>query len=395
MRVLLANSLYPPYSLGGAEVSVRDLATGLAARGCEVDVVATAPTASTDTHDGVRITYLAGLNLFWPFDKHHRSAPMRKLWHAIDIYNPRTVRALAWLLADNPPDVVHTHNLQGLSVSVWKAARNAHLPVVHTTRDYYLTCGRATRWRGRNCTRTCADCLPLCAARRRASSLVDRAIGVSQSIADQHTALGFFPGAPEPDVITTAVSGRGTPASRVPDSDPPVFGYLGRLEPYKGIELLLRSFAERRASDARLLLAGTGPDDYVAKLRQMVAARPEGIEFVGSTSSEELLARIHVLVVPSLWHEPLSRSALEGRAHGIPVIAARRGGLPEVIEDRHSGLLFEPDSPTGLSEAIDRLAADPELRHRLGNNGRQQAQRHHQEAVVREHIDVYEAVLAR
>jgi len=73
-----------------------------------------------------------------------------------------------------------------------------------------------------------------------------------------------------------------------------------------------------------------------------------------------------VLVVPSVWPEPLSLTMLEGMAAGLPVIASRTGGTPEAIQDNQNGLLFDTGDINQLTKAIDTLDGDRPLAHKLG-----------------------------
>src|SRR5262249_31343406 len=151
--------LYPPDVIGGAETVVARLATGLQAAGHEVSVVSTAPRtrAGWSVVDGVRVFRLAPANIYWAGEAPRRPTILKPLWHLLDLWNPATYQRLRKFLAAEKPDVVHTHNLGGLSVSAWSATRAAGVPLVHTLHDHALTCVRAVRMtrRGRLCERQC------------------------------------------------------------------------------------------------------------------------------------------------------------------------------------------------------------------------------------------------
>ncbi len=90
--------------------------------------------------------------------------------------------------------------------------------------------------------------------------------------------------------------------------------------------------------------------------------------FVDRDALPPLLRTADVLVVPSRWAEPSGLTVGEGLATGLPIIASRVGGIPEVLGS--AGILVEPDDAAGLSAALRRLADDPGLRLRLGREGR-------------------------
>jgi glycosyltransferase involved in cell wall biosynthesis len=81
--------------------------------------------------------------------------------------------------------------------------------------------------------------------------------------------------------------------------------------------------------------------------------------------------QVDVVVIPSLWHEAFGRIAIESLAHGIPVIASSRGGLPEIIQDGATGIIVDPHEMGSLARAMSRFSAEPELVSRLGRNGAQ------------------------
>src|SRR5690606_16626503 len=105
-------------------------------------------------------------------------------------------------------------------------------------------------------------------------------------------------------------------------------GYLGTLSKIKGVEWLIEQFQLLNIS-ATLTIAGRGKNEYEEKLKSMVI-HPE-ISFVGYVKSNEFYPMIDVLVVPSLWEEPLGMVAIEALANHLPVIANKRGGLKETV----------------------------------------------------------------
>ncbi len=398
MKVLILNTLYHPHVRGGAERSVQALAEALAAQNTEVVVISTVGPGSLAiaSVNGVRVVYVPLANLYWPFDRVDRSPLQRKLWHLIDAYNPAMKAEVTRLIHQEQPSVIHTNNLQGLSIAAWHAASAARVPILHTLRDYYLTCARCSRYRNRrNCERTCWDCLPFLLVRRQASACVAAAVGLSRSMLDHHHELGFFANASFSTVIPNAYL-PGSVAHRARSTASLLtFGYLGRLVPEKGIELLLDAFGTRRDGGWGLLVAGEGTNSYCQWLRQRHAKleNRDAIRFLGWVDPAEFFTQVDILVVPSLWQEPLSRVILEAFAHGVPVIGSRRGGIPEQIEDGITGLLFDPDDPTALGTVIDRVLQDRTLSGQLGQNALSRTREHAPERVSSKYREVYHAIL--
>jgi glycosyltransferase involved in cell wall biosynthesis len=107
----------------------------------------------------------------------------------------------------------------------------------------------------------------------------------------------------------------------------------------------------------------------------------------------QFFTEIDVLLVPSLWYEPLPRVIQEAYAAGVPIVGSRRGGIPELIEDGVTGLLFDPDVPKTLGAIVDRMLEDQSLGWRLGRNARRRARENAPEYIVKEYQNAYRAVL--
>ena len=157
------------------------------------------------------------------------------------------------------------------------------------------------------------------------------------------------------------------------ESAGPFLGLMGRLVPEKGFGEAIAALHLLRDQwpAARLLLAGPpggAPERaFRAELRRRAAALgcAERVIDLGFVEEVGLLLRaLDLLLVPS-WIEGFGRVAIEGFAAGVPVIAARTGGLIEVIEEEVSGVLVTPRDPVALADAIRRLLRSAELRARL------------------------------
>ena len=129
----------------------------------------------------------------------------------------------------------------------------------------------------------------------------------------------------------------------------------------KGPQTLISVFRGHR--DADLLIVGRGPLE--GRLKKM-AGESRGIRFAGFKSSEELSALYRGargVIIPSECYETFPLVAVESMQHGTPVIARKRGGLPESVEDTGGGLLY--DTPDELSRAVNRLVKDEALYRQL------------------------------
>ncbi|WP_407260217.1 glycosyltransferase [Klebsiella quasipneumoniae] len=152
MKILIFNTLYFPYRVGGAELSVQILAESLAVNGHEVTIMTLheKDEVEKEYENKVEIIRLPLLNRYWVTST-QQSSIKKILWHVQDIYNCRMKKAVSQALINKKFDLVHTNNLCGFSVAVWDWAKSNDIPIVHTARDYYLMNPNSKLYRrGRN-----------------------------------------------------------------------------------------------------------------------------------------------------------------------------------------------------------------------------------------------------
>jgi glycosyltransferase involved in cell wall biosynthesis len=396
-RILLQNNLYHPSVFGGAEKSVQILAEALVREGLRVSVITLGDADEPAGHDigGVKVYRVRLRNLFSPFTRRKRSLPANALWTLLDAYNPFMAGPVGRILRNERFNLVHTNNLIGFSAVVWALARRQGLPVVHTLRDYYLLCRRSSMLRndGRDCAGICPGCRLISRPRRTATRHVTAVIGNSRYILDRHLRAGCFRTAAVQSVIYNAFPPV-PPAGRVPPDQAGQLrvGFLGSIAPHKGIEFLLEAVAPLGDRNVSLRVGGQGLADYEGELRRRYEGR--GVEFMGRVEPAGFFSRIDVLVVPSLWQEPLPRVIFEAYAFGIPVVAAARGGIPEIVEDGRTGILFEPDKPATLSAIIRRLAEEPATVSAMGRQALSRVPGFSPDRLAAEYRAIYESILS-
>lgn len=182
-----------------------------------------------------------------------------------------------------------------------------------------------------------------------------------------------------------------------------VIGYVGRLVPEKGVDVLLRAVAALRSSGlerpVRLQLIGDGPLRKALQALATQLAVDDRVEFLGPQTPAQIadiLHRLDVVVLPSrttpVWKEQLGRALLEAMACGVPVIGSDSGAIPEVVGD--AGLIVPEGDAPALASALARLLASPELRRELGRRGRARAEaRYSQRHLAEQTLAVYRRVL--
>lgn len=396
MRIAVLNQFYAPQRFGGAEVSVQILCEALVARGNEVTVI-TGSFADARQHEiinGVNVRRIKCGNVY-NWDGQTRPAALRAMWHGIDAWNPLAFRRVRGALREVQPDLLHTNNLAGISSSAWGAAENLGVPVAHTLRDYYLLCPRSTMFRGeKNCIEQCVPCKVMTTPKRLAARAVSGVIGISEFVLRKHQQAGLFASAQVSEVIPNPAPLPVREDKRHSNGRGLALGFLGRLEPAKGLEVLLKTLVDHGFCGwSEVIVGGRGSEDYERDLRHRYS--DSRVKFVGHIDPASLFQRVNLLVVPSLWNEPFGRVVIEAYAHGVPVVASNRGGLTELVKDGANGLIFSPDSGGSLKGLLVRLASQAGLLEQLQHGARAAMSRYTPEAVASAYEDVFAMVIDR
>ena len=395
MNVFMINTLYYPIELGGTERVVKSLAESLVRAGHQVAVATASPGggARSEVFNGVTVHYLGVSRFLWPYYPEANPRHLKLIWKGLDTLKTGMVQGLGRLLDREKPDVVHSHNLPGFSVSAWQAAKARGLPLVHNLHDYSLLCARSSMFKsGRNCGRPCGTCRLFSFSKRGPSSLVDAVVGVSRFVLDRHLEHGFFARTRQREVIFSSCEQPGRPPSRAGEARLPLrLGYLGRLQPSKGVEWVLQALQGLSPEPWELRLAGTGGAEYVSDLKRRFAS--PRVHFLGFIRPEALFAEIDLLLVPSLWQEPFGMIIIEAYAHGVPVIAANRGGIPEIVDEGRTGFIFNPESQESLRAAIRHYVEQPLLAARMRSLALEKAKCFSTARMVDSYLSVYERAL--
>ena len=394
MKVVLLNTLYAPNVLGGTERVVQTLAETLLAQGHEPVVICTGTNrgVARERIGDVPVYYVGLQNVYPLLPPDNRRTVAKPIWHAVDTLNVGMMNALGRILDDERPAVVHTHNLTGFSSLAWTAAHDRRIPIVHTLHDYYLLCPRSTMFaNGANCERQHMTCAVYSWPRIKLSSHVSAVVGVSQFVLDRHMSHGVFPHATTFLIGNPCVPNMNCTAPR--DSTPRPFriGYLGRLEPAKGVEHLLRAVEELSTNNWELHLAGRGTKDFERPLHSRFA--DPRIHFRGFVNRDDFLRDIDILAVPSLSHETFGLVAVEAFAAGVPVIASRRGGLSEIVTDGETGAVFEPNQPGELRAVLESFVSEPRRATKMRSRCLERARDFEATAIAKRYEAVYQQVV--
>jgi glycosyltransferase involved in cell wall biosynthesis len=296
------------------------------------------------------------------------------------------------LLETDRPDIVQVQNLYPfISSSVLSACRERGVPIVMRCPNYRLFCptglhlrdgavcelclGPGREW---SCIRhNCEGSLPktLGYAARNAFNRITGTIvdNVDRFLVLSNFQKARFEAGGIPATKLTVVPNV-APVETIAFTDVPASGevvYAGRFSPEKGFGDFLE--AARRLPQVPFAAAGEADD-----MDSLVLSAPRNVRFVGFLKGEQLdqfYAACRIFVCPSRWYEGFPNVVARAMAHGRPVVGARIGVMPEIIEDGANGVLYSPGDATQLATAIQRLWRDRELCQSMGLRGRHEAER--------------------
>ena len=419
MKLLLATHFFPPSHAGGTETYTHSLARALLARGHQPAVICAAgwgegrgatPRAVDDMVDGIPVR-----RLHWNWAD--APDPFRWLYD-----NPAVNTSFAAYLRQLEPEVVHITSCYSLGAGIIREAKAAGLRTLLTLTDFWFISPRQTLLRadGSLCAgpRSALECQACLAGEaplfRRLRGVMGRRLAAAALVRSaRHPAVARRPGLRGyvGDVpsrrqalrqlfgqadLALAPSGflrrvyveNGFPADRIEWSPYGLdlswvqavrpaardgrirFGYVGQIEPIKGVDLLIEAFsALPPGEDAELYVYGALDKNPVYAGQLAALARKDSrIKLLGGFSRAgiaEAFSSFDVLVVPSTWYENAPIVISESFAAGRPVVATHLGGMADLVEHEVNGLLFERGDRRGLGQALQRFLHEPDLRSRL------------------------------
>ena len=329
------------------------------------------------------------------------------------IYSFDAKRKITELLQNVKVDIAHFHIFQHqISPSVFAPLRKAGIPVVLTLHDLKPMCPNYQMYTKGHLCEKCKghkyyNCLlNNCTKGSRAKSLintiemyfhhfmgyyqnVDRYIAVSNFFREKMSEFGF-----EKEKIEYIPNFIDTERFKYKPADKGYALFLGRLSSEKGVDILLN--ACKKTPEIPVIIAGTGPkEDELKKIVKDTAL--DNVSFVGFKSGDDLLTLIteaSFTILPSQVYENCPMSILESMAVGTPVIGARIGGIPELIEENIDGYTFKASAPSSLAKKMQLLWTDPEKRQEMGRKGSEKVhQRNTPEKQYKDLIDIYSTLL--
>jgi glycosyltransferase involved in cell wall biosynthesis len=384
MKILLFNNLYPPYVLGGNEILASEVVQALRRRGHDVHV---GTGRSVLLQARAQVHGCLNLNL----DRLGRrflgqGKPNVFEKAAWQIFDPITFALSARLIARVKPDLVVAWNLSRVSAAPLLAARLAGTPMVaHVADKWLLSClydlggwWPPLSWGG-DVVHTLKRRLLQSPMRRLCGHFP--VIAISDFIRQYYAKTGIPAGLLYAERLGVDTD-QFTPPARARRSRTVHALYVGSLWAGKGPQIAVRALGElvwkRGVEHARLDIYGDGTADFRNFLQQLIAHErlQDHVTLHGYGGRREVIAAMQThdfLVFPSLWDEPFAAVPVEAMSCGLPVLASDAGGTPEIVRHEHNGLLVRAGDATALAEGWFRLAAEPGMRRRMGENARETA----------------------
>ena len=414
---LLTHKLKPPL-MGGVDVYTDRLGRALGRLGHEVVYLAFDSSGEGNQlvvqedrhHDGTAVH-----RILFAFD----SLPKETFDTA---YNPDMGRVTRQILAEERPDFIIILNFYMLTMATVEAAKSLGIPVAHVATDFVPVCrwGTFMRWDNRTCEvgesiQNCSTCFISHRPLGKAMSAVMEKLPEKTVVqwAEKGYQLPHPLGLTRPFLNHTSIMKKrldrirplrqqidlvlvptrftektfianGFNAEQIKflpfgvDTNNPLasvaktkaeqvrFMFLGRLQPYKGLHLVLEAFNSLpNPNGATLTVYGApdGHDAYFANLQQMMDANPN-VRFAGLIPPTELagaFAEADIFLLPSTWHENSPLILLDALQSNTPVLASDIGGVSGIVAHNKNGLLFPREDAVALRQEMQRLIDQPEL----------------------------------
>lgn len=319
---------------------------------------------------------------YFPESKETRHGPFRQVRNLVNyFYHFEGAKKIERLVLDEKPDLAHIHLMWGqITPSIFPVLRKYSVPIIFTVHDYRIVCPAYTFRDGRG--RICEECrgrhfykcfTHVCCKGSRLMSAVMAAeqyfrnaffspakyiggfIYVSKFARNiQEKYMPRLKGKPSITLYNFSTSIVSKPKAIPADK---YFLFFGRLSYEKGVMTLLKAF--EGLPQCRLKVVGMGPK--AAELKDFAAMKKmRNVEFLGYKQGRELadlVSGAYFVIVPSEWYENNPMTIVEAYSAGTPVIGARIGGIPEIIDEGVTGYRFESGNADSLKRVVESTAS--------------------------------------
>lgn len=424
MKILLISDYFPPYVVGGAEISAYYLGVGLSKLGHDVTVLTRYPKKVTLDFEAFSAVHSVAYK--------NKKGPLYDYFHTGILSSANLGKKLEDMLRIEDFDIIHAQNwISGYAVMRAKRRMEKFPTAILSIRDYRHICPALYGWCLSDKAQTecnlfkTAQCIykhskaphltkifgliPYDVLRYVSCNMLKRSLNafdayITNSNFLRGVVLNNLKLKPEDVyVVYNAVNleefKKTVDSGNNKKSDKIRILYVGRFDIGKGIEYLIGAIPciVKYNDNCSFVFVGDGAirpqiENLARKLGVFKHIIFEG--FVPHEDVNKYYQQCDIAVIPSVWHEPFGRSLIEAMAYEMPVIATRIGGISEIIAHGRDGLLVKPADSDELADALQRLIRDEKMRIKMGKHGRKVAEeKYGTDVIARETLNVYEKIL--
>lgn len=310
------------------------------------------------------------------------------------LHNGKAIKDLQQIIEKDPPDIIHIHNVHPLiTSSILPALKPTGIPVVMTVHNYQMICPNGLFLKDEKVCEKCAggkeyNCI-INNCEDKFLKSVDSAFRVYMARKKKHFTENVTLFACLTEFQRNKLISEGYPEEklRVISNVSPIdgesfnssmdnaqqIGFIGNIDQKKGINVLIS--ASKELIDIPFRAAGS-----IENMPEALSLVDANFGFSGHLDRnglKQFTEKCKMIVLPTLCYEGFPMAIVEAMYHGRPVICSKIGGLPEIVEDGVTGLLFEPGNPRDLSNKIKYLWENPEICLKMGQAGRDKAITHY------------------
>jgi glycosyltransferase involved in cell wall biosynthesis len=366
LKIGIYNDWWYPDLVGGTERSALEISEGLISKyGIESIFIGTLSNrlrTRVDSDNGVEVIRVGSFTL----RKRYLVSPLIRYLERFRIFIDLVSSArVAREFSLRKIDVLIIHNMDRLGVKFPFMLKYLYgVNVIRIVHDLSDTCTNRKRFRNnRNCSKTCMFCRPkLRLAKDVSRKMYEGMICNSKFTLKKIKSLGIYNDFMDYGYVLVPSQMQQSPnfiSNR--NINNISVGFVGRISPEKGIELLivaLGALRKKYSGFVRLTLAGQGNPKYLTKLSEIGLEESIDVQFLGYSENpyEALRAHIDVIVIPSLWEETLGRVAFEAATNNFPVIVSNAGGLQEAAAlSNRRYFIFNAGDQNSLEDTLEKF----------------------------------------
>ncbi len=354
MKICIISNLYPPNARGGAEQVVSKTVDGLTKQGHDVVVITTTQKGDwVEREDGVKVYRFCPKNLYYYTDAYNFHGVVRFFWHIINMFHFGAERRVKEILETEKPDVVHTHNLMGLSFLIPRVINALGIHHVHTVHDVQLVepSGVILKSKENSLRYNGLPTQIYSFITKKLFGSPDVVISPSKFLYKFYSSRDFFNKSKFVVVRNPVPFDLNINTDNIEKPKELTFLYIGQVEDHKGVIFLTKAFNEINI-DAQLHIVGSGSDLDIVR---QISKDNKKVHIHGRLTREEvknLFLKSHMTIVPSRCYENSPTVIFESFYFGVPVLASNIEGIAELIKEGDNGLTFVADDSDSLKEKI-------------------------------------------